>query len=80
MGASTRLACVHIGGLSLANAEPTMLREIFDVHAITLIGNPSARRSPRISFQATPMGMHESCMMGNLSTCSVRVRLRSAIF
>src|SRR6201999_2935426 len=43
----------YFGGPSLANAVRTVFREIFNVLAIILIGNPSARCSLRISAQSS---------------------------
>jgi hypothetical protein len=43
----------YFGGSSLANADRTVFREIFNVLAINLIGNPSARCSLRISAQSS---------------------------
>jgi hypothetical protein len=43
----------YFGGSSLANAARTVFREIFNVLAINLIGNPSARCNLRISAQSS---------------------------
>jgi hypothetical protein len=43
----------YFGGPSAANAARTVLREIPNVRAINLIGNPSARCNRRISAQSS---------------------------
>src|SRR4029077_14449835 len=43
----------YFGGSSQANADRTVFRETFNVLAINLIGNPSARCNLRISAQSS---------------------------